>query len=168
MLLGSTQPASAGQLYVVLTRIFHTRHCLVWVAQATRLCRSATRRPNPGVTECPHETAGSPKDHRAFPPGQWPGGTGESPVPPRNYEICRLTRPRVWQSAPSPTACVHSIGSGQDAGMWSAGAPTTTCEAHVLPSKRFASLGRQVARCARAAAGGRLPKFSQGPPCRRR
>ena len=43
------------------------------------------------------------------------------------------TRPRVWQLAPAPTASAHSIGSGEEAKMWSAGAPTTTREARVLP-----------------------------------
>jgi hypothetical protein len=43
------------------------------------------------------------------------------------------TRPRVWQSAPTPTASAHTIGSKEDAKTWSAGAPTTTREARVLP-----------------------------------
>jgi len=74
----------------LLARIFYTRHPLAWVAQATRLCRSATRRPESGVTDWSCDASLLPRVAYDLPPGQWPGGTGESPVPPRNYEICGL------------------------------------------------------------------------------
>ena len=51
-------------------------------------------------------------------------------------------RPRVWQSAPPPTASAHPIGRKEDAKMWSAGAPTTTREARVLPGTKYARLRR--------------------------
>jgi hypothetical protein len=51
------------------------------------------------------------------------------------------TRPRVSQSAPSPTASAHAMGSGEDAGMWPAGAPATTREARVLPGGRRSIVG---------------------------
>ena len=54
-----------------------------WVAQATRLFRSATRRPEREGT-CSYQLAPACKfPARDLPPGQWPGGTGGSPVPPR-------------------------------------------------------------------------------------
>jgi len=60
-------------------------------AQATRLCRSATRRPEPGVTDGSFDAVALPKVACDVPPGQWPGGTGESPVPPSN----RPAHPRI-------------------------------------------------------------------------
>jgi hypothetical protein len=92
----------SGILMERLTRLFHTRHPFGWVAQATRLCRSATRRPEPRVTHCSRDTALLPKVPLGFPPGQWPGGTGESPVPPRNYEMCRLNAAKTRVMAFSP------------------------------------------------------------------
>jgi prepilin-type N-terminal cleavage/methylation domain-containing protein len=44
--------------------------------------------------------------------------------------------PRMWQSAPSPTASACSMRSGVGAKMWPAGAPATTHEARVLPQAR--------------------------------
>jgi hypothetical protein len=53
--------------------------------------------------------------------------------------------PRVWHSAPTPTASVPSIGSREDAKMWSAGAPTTTREARVVPqTAAVPSLGEDL------------------------
>lgn len=51
-----------------------------WVAQATRLCRAATRRSEPGE----HLNFFGVSGGRAagVPSGQWPDGTGGSPVPP--------------------------------------------------------------------------------------
>jgi hypothetical protein len=41
------------------------------------------------VTDCRRQTLPLPRDAFELPPGQWPGGTGESPVPPRSYQISR-------------------------------------------------------------------------------
>jgi hypothetical protein len=78
----------------VRRRRFHAGVRPRWVAQATRLCRSATRRPEPEGTDCRHGAVPLPKVGFGLPPGQWPGGTGESPVLPRNYGMCRLIPPR--------------------------------------------------------------------------
>ena len=78
--------ATAGQPFGVV----HARRHFGWVAQATRLCRSATRRPEPGATDFRSETAFLPEVALDLPPGQWPGGTGQSPVPPKNHDICWL------------------------------------------------------------------------------
>ncbi len=109
------------------SRIFHAWRRFGWVARATRPCRSATRRPEPSVTQrgraatkrtsqkqtketksennfaknaqfswfalyWSRDAAPLPRMMFDLPPGQWPGGTGESPVLPRNYEKCGLGR----------------------------------------------------------------------------
>src|SRR5712664_4034115 len=67
--------------------IFRSRNRVEWVAQATRLCRSATRRPKGESTRHPQKAVTLPVVAVGLPPGQWPGGTGESPVPPRTQEM---------------------------------------------------------------------------------
>jgi hypothetical protein len=72
---------------------------LLWVAQATRLCRSATRRPERQTTACCQLLPFCNSSLPLLPPGQWPGGTGGSPVLPIHYEICGLavgTRPQWY------------------------------------------------------------------------
>src|SRR5580693_4883518 len=54
------------------------------------------------------------------------------------------TRPRVLQSAPSPTVSARSMTSGEDAKMWSARAPTTTRAARVLPGIENGRLRRSL------------------------
>jgi hypothetical protein len=64
--------------------------------------------------------------------------TGSLPTGRRRYsrlEVCATkrrsgeqARPCALQLAPSPNAPANATGSGEDAGMWSAGAPTTTRE----------------------------------------
>src|SRR5580658_7941949 len=61
------------------------------------------------------------------------------------------TRPRVWQSAPSPTASAHPIGSKEDARKWSAGAPTTAREGACAP--QTADVPSFGAGCASGASG---------------
>jgi len=59
-----------------------TRLAFGWVAQATRLSRSATRRPESGVTAFTRPAVPLPRVAFDLAPGQWPGGTGGSPVLP--------------------------------------------------------------------------------------
>jgi hypothetical protein len=77
---------NATVLAGALAYIFHTWQPFGWVEQATRLCRSATRRPEANVTLCSHDATLWPRVAFGLPPGQWPGGTGESPVPPRTMK----------------------------------------------------------------------------------
>ena len=83
MSLAAQRRRYIGEQRKSVARVVHTRHCLGWVAQATRLCGLATRRAESGVADCSREAAFLPKIALEMPPGQWPGGTGESPVLPR-------------------------------------------------------------------------------------
>jgi tetratricopeptide (TPR) repeat protein len=76
--LRSEEPAFDG------AAVRPTRQRFGWVEQATRLFRSATRRPESRATDPGRDAALWPKAACDLPPGQWPGGTGESPVPPKN------------------------------------------------------------------------------------
>ena len=62
------------------------------VAQATCLCRSATRRPERKKTACVDLGNLSREGRRDLPPGRWPGGTGESPMLPFRYDVSGLER----------------------------------------------------------------------------
>ena len=73
-----------------LARIFRSRRSPEEVAQATRLCRSATRRPKWEGTACYLHARVLTKTVLDLPLGQWPSGTGGSPVLPRKYEISGL------------------------------------------------------------------------------
>src|SRR5712664_1091435 len=53
------------------------RDRLEWVAQATRLCRSATRRPKGEGARYLQKAVTPPVVIVDLPTGQWPGGTGE-------------------------------------------------------------------------------------------
>jgi hypothetical protein len=48
--------------------------------------------------DCSSGAALLPRVALEIPPGQWPGGTGESPVPPRRFEICGrgCVRFQIW------------------------------------------------------------------------
>ena len=55
------------------------------------------------------------------------------PENPSNSRAEHYWRPRVSQLAPSLTDSAHAMGSGEDAGMWPAGAPATTREGAYAP-----------------------------------
>ena len=72
-------------------RVFHGRsHELGW----HRLPACAVRRlaGRNGCEVVLAKVGWNPKTTPAISPGQWPGGTGESPVPPIGWEISRLAR----------------------------------------------------------------------------
>ena len=73
-----------------LAWIFHSRIRTTWVAQATCLSRSATCRPERKQAVCFFQRQLLSGTCHDLPPGHWPGGTGESPVPPSRYEISGL------------------------------------------------------------------------------
>jgi lauroyl/myristoyl acyltransferase/predicted exporter len=89
-LMPPLQTSAAPAAGMALTRIFPGS----WVARATRPSRSATRRPEPEVAECRRDITLLTKAAFELPPGQWPGGTGGSPVLPtedgHGYEISGL------------------------------------------------------------------------------
>src|SRR5882724_928807 len=70
-----------------------------WVAQATRLYRSATSRPKRRRTPAGSGVTSLQKVSLELPPGRLPGGTGKLPVPPRSCLAPLLNAARTAQLA---------------------------------------------------------------------
>ena len=87
---GPTYPAGGGGRWQALTRIFHRRPPQPgWHRLPAGAVRRLAGRNGCDAGLAPARWKLNPSPSR--PPGQWPGGTGESFVPPAGYEISGLS-----------------------------------------------------------------------------